>query len=81
MTREEAQRIALDEIEKAEKKIGLDGVFMKAPKTGKCVWTVREYKEAIEQDKCLEGTDDDNPIDDILLYEKWLNERGKSLKK
>lgn len=80
MTREEAKRIALDEIEKFEREIGLDGEFMKAPKTGKCVWTVREYKEAIEQDKCLEGTDD-NPIDDILLLEKWLNERGKSQKK
>lgn len=80
ITREQAKEFALKSAKDLMKKEGktLDDVCLLSPKKGKNNWTYREYIEAIEQDKCLEDSDN-NPIDMTLNYEKYLNENGKSL--
>ena len=77
MTRERAQQIGLYLINKEIAEKGLNAVHMKAPMKGKNTWTCKEYKEALENDEDLENAD--NPIDDILLYEEYLNMKGKSM--
>lgn len=80
ITREQAKEFALKSTKDLMTKEGktLDDMCLFSPKKGKNSWTYREYIEAIEQDKCLEDSDN-NPIDMILNYEKYLNENGKSL--
>lgn len=80
ITREQAKELALKSTKDLMTKEGktLDDVCLLSPKIEKNSWTYREYIEAIEQDKCLEDSDN-NPIDMILNYEKYLNEKGKSL--
>ena len=80
ITREQAKEIGLKEIKRLMEKDNksLDDVCLMSPKIGKDSWTYREYIEALEQDKCLEDSNI-NPIDTLLNYEKYLNEKGKSL--
>ena len=56
----------------------LDDDCLMSPKTGKNHWTYRECLEALEEDRCLEDSDN-NQVDTLLNYERYLNERGKSL--
>jgi hypothetical protein len=78
MTREEIKNQLLNEIDKsAEKHGGLDVMFAKAPQVGKCSWTWREYREAVEQDKPMENMTE-NPID---VYIRYLNYVKKSNQK
>lgn len=80
MTREQAKEFTLKSTKDLMAKEGktLDDICIISPKMGKNSWTYREYIEAIEQDKCLEDSDN-NPIDMTLDYEKYLNKIGKSL--
>ena len=74
MTREEAKRLALSEVQKNIEKYGEEAVFNRAPKVGKNSWTWGELRDAILADKYLEETHD-NPIDMLLKYEEWKNKR------
>lgn len=76
MTREEARQYALEQVNKEIEQHGEDGIAMRAPCVGKCVWTWGEFKTAILNDECLENTDD-NPIDMILSLHKYLIEHGQ----
>jgi hypothetical protein len=71
MTREEARQYALEQVNKEIEQHGEDGIAMKSPCVGKCVWTWGEFKAAILNDECLENTND-NPIDMILDLDKYL---------
>ena len=76
-TREEIKETLLQILKDTADKMGMDSVYMACPRPGKNSWTVREYIEAVEQDKCLE--EGANPIDDVINLEKYLNENGRSL--
>ena len=76
MTRDEAKKIALDSINKEIELHGEDDIFMMSPMRGKNSWTLREAKESIMDDKCLENTDC-NLIDDTLKFYKWKKELDK----
>ncbi len=76
MTREEAKQKALSCIEEGIKKYGENAPFMSCPKPGKNTWTFKEAKEAVEQDKSLEGIND-NLIDDILKLDEYLQQMKK----
>lgn len=78
MNREQAKKIGLYYITRWAEQHGWDSVYLAAPKIGKNTWTAREYKDALEQDKCLE--EKSNPIDMILDLERYYIEHGKSLK-
>ena len=41
-----------------------------SPKKGKNSWTYREVYMSIQQDKCLEDSDN-NMIDSMIRYYKW----------
>lgn len=71
MTREQAKQYALNEVNKEIEQHGEDGIAMRSPCVGKCVWTWGEFKKAILNDECLENTDY-NPIDAILGLDKHL---------
>ena len=75
MTREEARKIALDNIKQGIEKDGENAIFCAMPRPGKNSWTLKEALEAIENDKCLEGTED-NIIDMVLDLERYKEERG-----
>ena len=76
MTRDNAKKIALDSINKEIELRGEDSIFMMSPMRGKNSWTLREAKESIMEDKCLENTDC-NLIDDTLKFYKWKKELEK----
>ena len=81
MDREAAKKLLLKSVDKEIKKHGEDAIAMMSPRRGKCSWTWKEYKEAIINDTSLAEIDD-NPIDDILNFNKYLIEkRGYGLKK
>ena len=44
-----------------------------SPKKGKDSWTYREVYTSIQQDKCLEDSDN-NMIDSMISYYKWKEE-------
>jgi hypothetical protein len=72
MTREEVKKQLLNEIDKSAKKHGgLDEIFCRAPQVGKSSWTWREYREAVEQDKPMENSND-NPIDVYIRYLEYV---------
>ena len=81
ITREQAKQIVListkDDMKKNNKT--LDDICMMSPKIGRDSWTYREYIEATENDTDLDDCEGSNPIDMMLNYEKYLNEKGKSL--
>jgi hypothetical protein len=74
MTREEAKQKALYYINKWINEFGEDEPFMSCPKPGKNIWTFKEAKESVENDKNLEGIDD-NLIDDILKLDEYLQQQ------
>lgn len=75
MTREEVKKQLLNEIDKsAEKHGGLDEIFCKAPQVGKSIWTWREYREAVEQDKPMENSTS-NPIDVYIKYLEYIKKK------
>jgi hypothetical protein len=76
MTRDEAKKIALDSINKEIELRVEDSIFAMSPMRGKNSWTLREAKESIMEDKCLENTDC-NLIDDTLKFYKWKKELEK----
>lgn len=71
MTREEARQYAIEQVNKEIEQHDENGIAMRAPCVGKCVWTWGEFKTAILNDECLENTDY-NPIDAILGLDKHL---------
>lgn len=71
MTREEAKQYALEQVNKEIEQHDENGIAMRSPCVGKCVWTWGEFKTAILNDECLENTDY-NPIDAILGLDKHL---------
>lgn len=75
MKREQAQRYLLRDIEKHIIEEGESGIAMMAPQPGKNVWTWKEMKEAVLEDKELEGGGG-NPIDDLLKYEEYRLKHG-----
>lgn len=50
-----------------------DDVAVLSPKKGKDSWTYREVYMSIQQDKCLEDSDN-NMIDSMIRYYKWKEE-------
>lgn len=76
MTREQAKQYALEQINKEIEQHGEDGIAMRSPCVGKCVWTWREFKMAVLNDECLENAND-NPIDMVLSLHKYLIEHGQ----
>lgn len=75
MTREQAKQIALKEVERQIEQLGENAVAFSAPKRGKNVWTLGEYKTAILNDECLEDSNF-NPIDGVLRLEEFKKEKG-----
>lgn len=78
MTREQAKQIALIELNEMIKKHDIDEIYQICPKPGKNSWTFREELQAVILDEPLLSLDH-NFIDDVLLREKHLQQRGKSL--
>lgn len=77
MTREEIKQQLLNEIDKSAKKHGgLDVIMLRSPQVGKCSWTWREYREAVEQDKPMENTTD-NPIDVYIRYLEYVKKSNQ----
>lgn len=76
MTREEAKKILLIDIEKSIKKFGEDATAVMSPKVGKNYWTWKEYREAVVNDTDLDDCTDSNPIDTLINYDKYRLERG-----
>lgn len=50
-----------------------DDVAVFSPKKGKDSWTYREVYMSIQQDKCLEDSNN-NMIDSMIRYYKWKEE-------
>ena len=71
MTREQAQKIALEMVNKEIEKYGEDHILMRAPQKGKCEWTAKEIKESIINDTIPEGCTT-NFIDDLLKYQSYF---------
>lgn len=78
ITREEAMEYYLRLLDREIKEHGHSFILIRSPKTGKNEWTLGEVRKAVENDCNLE--DGNNPIDELLEYEKWLNERGRTMK-
>ena len=74
-TRKEIQHELLDsilnDICKNNKK--WDDIAVLSPKKGKNSWTYREVFISIQQDKCLEDSNN-NIIDSTIRYYKWKEE-------
>ena len=74
-TRKEIQYELLDnilnDICKNNKK--WDDIAVLSPKKGKDSWTYREVYTSIQQDKCLEDSNN-NIIDSMIRYYKWKEE-------
>ena len=75
MTREQAKQIALIGMlhELRDKGAKVDDIYVASPMPGKNSWTYLEAIESIIKDEPMENTSD-NPIDDIILYEKYTEE-------
>ena len=74
-TRKEIQHELLDsilnDICKNNKK--WDDIAVLSPQKGKNSWTYREVYISIQQDKCLEDSNN-NVIDSMIRYYKWKEE-------
>lgn len=74
ITREEARRVGLGFLEGKDD----NEIYCRSAQSPKNTWTVREYRKALLGDtKLKEG---ENPIDELIHLEEYLNERGRSLK-
>ena len=74
MTREEAKKIALEEVMKEIEKSGEDALFCAAPQPGKNSWTLKEALEAINEDKELENSGM-NLIDSVIELDEYLKKK------
>lgn len=74
-TRKEIQHELLKSIlkEMRENNKQWDDVAVISPKKGKDSWTYREVYMSIQEDKCLEDSDN-NMIDSMIRYYKWKEE-------
>lgn len=73
MTREQAQKIAIYEIQELIVKNGEDDIFCASPVHGhKQTWTNAEALTAATNDTCLEDSNM-NLVDMILEHEEYLN--------
>lgn len=71
-TRKEIQHELLDRIlnDICKNNIKWDDIAILSPKKGKGSWTYREVYISIQQDKCLEDSNN-NVIDSMIRYYKW----------
>ena len=74
-TRKEIQHELLDRIlnDICKNNIKWDDIAILSPKKGKDSWTYREVYISIQQDKCLEDSNN-NVIDSMIRYYKWKEE-------
>lgn len=78
MTREQARKIAIYEIQELIMKQGEDDIFCASPVHGhKQTWTNAEALTAATNDTCLVDSSM-NPIDSILKFENYLNDHKRS---
>jgi len=73
-SRKEIQEWLLKEVDDIIEKKDENSIMFQAPALGKCQWTLKEYRHAVETDTCLENTSI-NPIDDVISYVKYCKER------
>ena len=69
MTREEARKIALDNLQEELEKNGPEAIFCASPQPGKNSWTIGEAIESVEKDLPLENGS--SIIDDVLLFHEY----------
>jgi hypothetical protein len=71
-TREQIQKELLESIREDVFKNNKDwnDVAVVSPKKGKNSWTYREVYMSIQEDKCLEDSDN-NMIDSMIRYYEW----------
>lgn len=69
MTRDEAKKIAMEMCDREIAEHGEDYVFLECPQPGKNSWTLAELKQALTEDRLLDGGID--IIDDIIKYDEW----------
>lgn len=74
-TRKEIQHELLDRIlnDICKNNIKWDDIAILSPKKGKDSWTYREVYISIQQDKCLEDSNN-NVINSMIRYYKWKEE-------
>lgn len=77
MTREEAQKEALQIIDEHIATEGESAIAFMAPQRGKNSWTWKEVRESTINDTPLEGIKDGNFIDDMIAMYKWKQEHKK----
>lgn len=77
MSREEAQKEALQFIDEHIAAEGENAIALMAPQPGKNSWTWKEVRESTINDAPLEGIKEGNFIDDILAMDKWKQEHKK----
>jgi len=79
MTRQEIQQWCIDEYDILIQKYGEDYIYMRAPKTGKCTWTLKELRESVVNDTIPEGQIS-NDIDFMEKYFRSCSEKQKERK-
>lgn len=74
-TRKEIQHELLDRIlnDICKNNIKWDDIAILSPKKGNDSWTYREVYISIQQDKCLEDSNN-NVINSMIRYYKWKEE-------
>ena len=77
MTRKQAQEWLLYHINEQLATQNENDIIVECPGIGKNSWTYAEYKHAVENDTCLEGSNT-NPIDDALKYHEYLEKFDQS---
>lgn len=80
LTRKEAQKYVIADINREIEEHGEDYIFLECPQRGKNQWNLAEIKYAIENDMPMENYGGKNLIDELLVYEEYLNGFGKSIK-
>lgn len=83
ITRTEAKQRALDAINEIIRKEGGQAKGLLSPRKGKCSWTNIEVRDAIIEDRNLLDENGKeikglNPVDDMLRYLKYAEERRLS---
>lgn len=76
-SRKELQAWLLDEIDLLIKTEGENAIFCQAPKTGKNSWTIKEYRNAVENDTTMDEYYI-NPIDEFIAYLKFCKNNGNN---
>ena len=77
MTRKQAQEWLLHHINEKIEQYGEHEIAVACPKRGKNSWTYNEFKHAVENDICLEGSTM-NPIDDSIKYFDYIQKSEPS---